>query len=519
MKNTPENMQRRCDSYFQKNHLEICKNTDRLFVKLMIFQWFFGIVMAVFVSPHTWIGETSLVHIHVYASIFLGGAIAALPVLLGILRPGEVYTRYVIATGQMLYSALLIHLTGGRIETHFHVFGSLAFLAFYRDWKVLIPATIVVAVDHMIRGIFWPQSVFGVLTASPYRWIEHAAWVIFEDIFLIRSCRQSTREMVQIARNTVDLEVKNEALAEREERLNEINKTLDQKVRERTSQLEAAQIQLVQSEKLASIGHLAAGVAHEINNPVGFVGGNIQTMGEYFDCLDQIVGLADQLTAVVEAGRMDEAKNIIDEWNGLKDDLQIDYIRGDIKGLVGESKDGVERIRKIILDLRSFSREGSDEQRELVRIEDIIRGVLRIVQSEVKYKADVIEDFGDTPEIACYAQKLSQVFVNLLVNACQAMPKRGEIHITTRLEGDNVCVEVRDTGEGIAADKLSQIFDPFYTTKPVGEGTGLGLSVSYDIIRQHDGDMQVQSEVGKGTTFRILIPIGRTEEVNQKCAG
>lgn len=507
MTNNKSDIRQRYDSFYQRSHVEICRSTDRLFVKLMIFQWCFGIVMAVFVSPRTWIGESSLVHIHVYAAIFLGAAIAALPVVLGILRPGEIYTRHVIATGQMLYSALLIHLTGGRIETHFHVFGSLAFLAFYRDWKVLIPATVVVALDHMIRGIYWPQSVFGVLTASPYRWIEHAAWVIFEDIFLIRSCLQSVREMKQIACSTVDLKIKNEELAEREVRLYEMNRTLDDKVRERTAQLEEALVRLVQSEKLASIGHLAAGVAHEINNPVGFVGGNIQTMGEYFDSLDQAVGLAERLTSEVEAGQLEEARKTAVEMDSLKEKLQIEYIRGDMKGLIQESKDGVDRIRKIVLDLRSFSREGSDEKQELARIEEIIRGVLRIVQSEVKYKADVIENFGETPEILCYPQKLSQVFVNLLVNACQAMSERGEIRITTSTQGEKVCVEVSDSGKGIPADKLSHIFDPFFTTKPVGEGTGLGLSVSYEIIKQHEGDMQVVSEVGKGTTFQILLPV------------
>ena len=157
-KNTDASVQKRADDLYKEHQQNIYTQTDRLFVGLMIFQWIAGIVISLLVSPKTWIGSMSQTHIHVWAAIFLGGGIAALPIMFGIFMPGQVATRYVIAVAQMLFSALLIHLTGGRIETHFHVFGSLAFLAFYRDWKIIIPATVVVAVDHMLRGIFWPQS-------------------------------------------------------------------------------------------------------------------------------------------------------------------------------------------------------------------------------------------------------------------------------------------------------------------------------------------------------------------------
>ncbi len=157
----------------------------------------------------TWIGATSQLHWHVLAAIFLGGLIAGFPVLLIFLRPGSVLTRHTVAVGQMLTSALLIHITGGRIETHFHVFGSLAFLAFYRDWRVLITATAVVALDHMTRGIFWPQSVFGVLTADSWRWVEHAGWVIFEDIFLLMSIWSSAKDMQDVASRRANLERSN----------------------------------------------------------------------------------------------------------------------------------------------------------------------------------------------------------------------------------------------------------------------------------------------------------------------
>jgi two-component system sensor histidine kinase/response regulator len=172
----------------------------------MGFQWLMGIAFALWVSPLAWDGPVSRTHLHVWAAIILGGIISLFPALLGIFRPGLPSTRYVIAVAQMLMGALLIHLTGGRIETHFHVFGSLAFLAFYRDWRVLIPATVVVALDHLLRGIFWPQSVYGVVVASQWRWLEHAAWVLFEDVVLFVACRRSIAEMQHTADRTADLE-------------------------------------------------------------------------------------------------------------------------------------------------------------------------------------------------------------------------------------------------------------------------------------------------------------------------
>jgi PAS domain S-box-containing protein len=199
-------VQRRASELFTSYQRDIYKSTDRLFAGLMGFQWIAGIVFALWVSPLAWSGVVSRTHVHVWAAIVVGGIISLFPALLGLFRPGRPSTRYTIAAAQMLMGALLIHLTGGRLETHFHVFGSLAFLAFYRDWRVLVPATIVVALDHMLRGAFWPQSVYGVLVASQWRWVEHAAWVIFEDVFLVVSCLRSVKELRETAERTATLE-------------------------------------------------------------------------------------------------------------------------------------------------------------------------------------------------------------------------------------------------------------------------------------------------------------------------
>jgi two-component system cell cycle sensor histidine kinase/response regulator CckA len=211
--------------------------TDRMFAVLMTLQWVAGIAAAYWISPRTWIGADSHLHPHIWAAVLLGGAISSLPITLALMQPGRFSTRYIIAVGQMLMGALLIHLTGGRIETHFHVFGSLAFLAFYRDWRVLVPATLVVAADHFLRGLLWPQSVYGVLVASEWRWLEHAGWVFFEDTFLFIAIKYSVDEMRNIAERTVEIKSLNEGLerhvAERTAELIVANRDLTNEVTER----------------------------------------------------------------------------------------------------------------------------------------------------------------------------------------------------------------------------------------------------------------------------------------------
>ena len=200
----------RARELFHAHQLAVYQQTDRVFAILMPVQWLAGILAAWFVSPLTWRGVESRIHIHIWAAILLGGTITLLPMIMVLRRPGALLTRYIVAISQMLMTGLLIHLSGGRIETHFHVFGSLAFLAFYRDWRVLIPASLVTAGDHLVRGWFYPMSMYGVLSGGEWRWIEHACWVIFIDIFLIASCRRSAQEMLDIARRTAELDASEE---------------------------------------------------------------------------------------------------------------------------------------------------------------------------------------------------------------------------------------------------------------------------------------------------------------------
>jgi serine/threonine protein kinase len=231
---------------FDNQRQGVFKRTDRTFAVLMVFQWLVGIAAAIWISPKTWYGQHSQVHLHIWAAILLGGVIVSLPVLLAIYRPGYVYTRHIIAASQMLTSALLIHLTGGRIETHFHVFGSLAFLAFYCDWKVLTTATTVVLIDHVVRGIFWPQSVFGVLTTNHWRWLEHTFWVVFEDIFLFIACSRSVMDMFGMSNQQAQLEAANESV---ERKVLERTAQLDKKNEELADKVDELRISQEETEK------------------------------------------------------------------------------------------------------------------------------------------------------------------------------------------------------------------------------------------------------------------------------
>lgn len=266
-------------------------------------------------------------------------------------------------------------------------------------------------------------------------------------------------------------------------------------------QLEAAQSQLMQSEKMASVGQLAAGVAHEINNPIGFVYSNLGTLEKYLENLFEIVDNYELAESAITDG------DVLARLQLAKQKLDLPFLKEDLPALMGESKDGITRVKKIVQDLKDFSHVDVTEEWELADLQRGIDTTLNIVSNEIKYKAEVIKEYGNIPEVKCLSSQLNQVFMNLLVNAAHAIEDRGTITIRTGQQGQEVWVEVSDTGKGIAPENLKRIFDPFFTTKPIGKGTGLGLSMAYGIMKKHHGRIEVQSEVGKGTTFRVSLPV------------
>ena len=277
-------------------------------------------------------------------------------------------------------------------------------------------------------------------------------------------------------------------------------------------ELQRAKDQLVQSEKLASIGQLAAGVAHEINNPVGYVFSNFGTLAKYLDDLFRMLAAyeaAEGQLAGTPAG---------EQLAALRAEIELDYLKEDVPQLMNESREGISRVRKIVQDLKDFSHVDARREWEWTDLHRGIDSTLNIVNNEIKYKADVVKAYGELPQVQCLSSELNQVFMNLLVNAAHAMPggqgRRGTIHIRSGVEGggSEVWVEIEDDGCGIAKENLGRIFDPFFTTKAVGQGTGLGLSLSYGIVKKHHGRMDVDSEPGRGTRFRVTVPVRQPEQ-------
>lgn len=267
-----------------------------------------------------------------------------------------------------------------------------------------------------------------------------------------------------------------------------------------------AQVQILQSEKMASIGQLAAGIAHELNNPIGFVHSNLGTLNNYLRDLMELIDTYEALTQTEMAGNPK-----LRQIETLRLEQDFNYIRQDITQLMLESKEGLARVRQIVQDLKSFSHV-SEQEWQWADVHQGLESTLNIVWNELKYKCTIIKDYGDLPQVYCMISQLNQVFMNMLVNAGHAIEDRGEIIVrTARLGEDEVCIEFTDTGKGISPENIKRIFEPFFTTKPVGKGTGLGLSISYGIINKHHGRIEVESSVGQGTTFRIVLPVNQAE--------
>ncbi len=266
--------------------------------------------------------------------------------------------------------------------------------------------------------------------------------------------------------------------------------------------LKQANPQLLQSEKLAAIGQLAAGVAHEINNPIGYVFSNLKTLAEYVNDLLRIIDATDQVDS-------------LEELQALKQSLDYGYIRDDAKALIAESEEGIERVKSLITALKDFSHIEEDDF-VFVDLHHGLDTTLNLANNELKYKAEVIKEYAILPPIECLPSQIKQVALNLLTNASQAIKGNGVITLRTGHEGERIWFEVSDTGCGIPPEHRDRLFEPFFTTKPIGEGTGLGLALSFSIVQKHGGQIDIHSEVGQGSTFRVWLPVKQPHSTEQE---
>lgn len=353
--------------------------------------------------------------------------------------------------------------------------------------------------------ISWEQrpSLFNLPNSRP---ITGSTEKMIQDCWLypmVNDDRNVTHICITIT-DATETAISQSNLKKTSKRLTEEKKTQQQLIKK----LEETKNQLLQSEKMASIGQLAAGVAHEINNPVGFIKSNFSSLKHYAKQLNDTIEKYNNIIDTLDNAEIKEAASNINEEH------DIEFVIEDISNFLTESFDGISRIEDIVKSLKHFSRVDTNQWEE-ADIHAGIESTLKVVAHKLKYIAKVEKQFDNIPQVQCLPMQINQVLMNLLVNAGQAIStdnKEGCITISTKTQDDNVAITISDNGKGIKKENLTKVFDPFFTTKPVGEGTGLGLSLSYSIIQKHNGDITVNSELDKGTAFTITLPIKQDTE-------
>lgn len=475
--------------------------TDRLFAHLMMFQWLGAIILASCLSPRTWSGQTSFIHPHVWGALLTGAVIAALPIALAALAPGRATTRQVIAAGQMLMGSLLIHLGDGRVEMHFFIFGSLAFLAFYRDWRVLMTATLIVVFDHVLRGAYMPHSLYGVYVASQWRTLEHAGWVTFENIFLFAACVRGVREMRGIARNRALLEASLDHV--------------EQQVEQRTIELREAQQSLVKAARSAGMAEIATSVLHNVGNVLNSVNisaslaadrlkqSEIASLGQVSDLIAE--HRADLGTFLTTDARGQMVPDFIAELSGC--------LRAEQEAVLAELASlarGVDHIKQIVAAQQSMAKRSTVQTR--VDPRKLIDDAVNLVSPGQRQGIEFVRKYADDvpADMLLDEHKVMQVLLNLVTNACQASVARpGRTRqVTLVVERDDARLRFRvaDNGVGIAAENLARMFSHGFTTKK--DGHGFGLHGAANAAREMNGSLSAASDgPNLGATFTLELEL------------
>ncbi len=582
------------------------RETDQLFAKILVAQWVFVSLLGFLVAPKL-----------VAWPLIAGGLLNLVPLALIQRRRGAPLTRHSIATMQMLWSALLMVVTYGREGTHFHVLGSIAVLAFYRDWKIL-PTALVVVIALLSRGQWWPESTTGH-NPSVFHLMEDIAWITFVSATMIVACLRATREM--------------RAAASRQARLERTATIIERKVHERTLELQESseryralventeavtfeydlvgermlylapqasrllecsleqledrqtladsihpddrsrvasiiqqliagtrswadpvdcrlvtrrgrvahvrtflnaragsrriraitldvtrqrklESELQQAQKLESVGRLAAGVAHEINTPIQFVGDSVQFMAQTIDDLLDVLAQQQVIVGAIQRGvPSSELVAAANAAQASADDADLQYILEELPKAAERALDGVQRVGTIVRSMKVFAHPDQSEMAP-ANLNDAVKSTLTIARNEYRYVANVEMDLGELPPVTCFIGEVNQVVLNIVVNAAHAIADihaktgtRGKIVIKTIASANDVEISIQDTGGGIPEHVRERIFDLFFTTKDVGKGSGQGLSIARSVIvDKHHGELTFETVAGAGTTFFVRIP-------------
>jgi signal transduction histidine kinase len=492
------NLATRAHELFDERRHNLHCSTDRNFAILLVLQWVAALLYTVLVSGRTWSGESSAIHPHVWLALIFGGAVTSLPVALTLFEPGRAITRHVVAASQALMSAILIHITGGRIETHFHVFGSLAFLAFYRDWRVLITASAIVAVDHFMRGLYWPQSVFGVVVASPWRWLEHAGWVVFEDVFLMISIRQNLTEML--------------GMAERQARLESVIA-----VREKTeAELAETHKELVEASREAGMAEVATSVLHNVGNVLNSVNTSISVASERVALL-KASGLG-RIAALVSEHKNDLPAFFMEHPQGTRLPMFLnqlsEHFASEQQTVLRELESlrgNLEHINEIVSMQQNYA--GAGGVAETLRLAEVVEDALRMNEASFERHSTHVACELDPalPLLTLDRNKLLLILVNLVRNAKHACEEReGEdrrVTVRAQVNGNGrTRISVIDNGIGIPPENLTRIFEHGFTTRKNGHGFGLHSSAL--AAAEMGGSLHAQSDgPGAGATFTLELPL------------